>query len=114
MCFNISFNQQLAAFKKDGTILAPDGNINEEGYWNFREWGCDPSTLGAKAKVLMQLAASFASDHPEMNSDRFYVMFTNTSDKNDFSSYEINIADVKGKVYSLETRLASNELQPVH
>lgn len=113
MCFNISFNQQLSAFKKDGTILAPDGNINEEGYWNFREWNCDPSTLGTKAKALMQLADSFASDHPEMNADRFYVMFTNNSDKNDFSSYEINIADVKGKVYSIETMLVSNELQPV-
>lgn len=114
MCFNISLNQQLSAFRKDGTIIAPDGNINEEGCWNFREWDCDPSSLGLKARALMQLAETFAADHPELNADRFYVMFRNTATRNDCSSYEISIADIKGKVYSIETKLVSNELQPVH
>lgn len=113
MCFNISFNQQLKAFRQDGTILSPDGNINEEGYWNFRDWNCDPSTLGPKAKALMQLAASFAAEHPELNSDQFYVMFRNIQESSD-SSYEIQIADVKGKVSSIKAKMPINLLQPAN
>ncbi|HLO90372.1 MAG: hypothetical protein ACM3ME_02910 [Chloroflexota bacterium] len=111
MCFNISFNQQLSAFRKDGTILAPDGNINEEGYWNFRDWKCDASTLSDKAQALMQLAGTFVSDHPELNADRFYVMFRNTENREEYSSYEISIADVRGSLHTMETMMFANELQ---
>jgi|GEM_PF-4383208 len=112
MCFNISFKQQLKAFKKDGTILAPDGNINEEGFWNFRDWQCNPTILSSRARELMKLAGSFAEKHPEMNADKYYVTFKNTVKDN--SRFEINIADTEGKVYSIETTLSTNELQPMN
>lgn len=50
MAFGISMKRQLDAFAREGIIVAADGNINEEGFWNFNKWQCDQGSLEAKAK----------------------------------------------------------------
>lgn len=102
MSFKISLNQQLDAFSKKGIIVAPDGNINEEGYWNFHQWLCDTSALESRAKELMKLARQFTAIHPELNLDRLYVSFNNKVTKDQTFVDEIEISDDRKKVYRLK------------
>lgn len=110
MTFRINFQQQLDAFSKDGTILSPDGNINEEGYWNFNHWDCDISSLHPRAKQLMDLACKFASVHPEINKKRHYVWFKNIikSDRNAFD--ELHISDGRKDIYAIKSNKTQDAL----
>lgn len=100
MSFNISLHQQLDAFTKDGTILSPDGNINEAGYWNFNNWLCETSSLETKAKSLMRIAKQFADEHPELNREKHYVRFKNNLASDQSVIDEIEIADEKKAIVS--------------
>jgi hypothetical protein len=102
MSSKISLNQQLDAFSKKGIIVSPDGNINEEGYWNFHQWLCDNTALESKARELMKLARQFTDIHPELNLDRHYVSFNNKITKDQTYVDEIEISDDRKKVYKLK------------
>lgn len=104
MTFGISMNRQLEAFAKRGIILSPDGNINEEGFWNFNKWNCDELSLENKAKEMMKLAAQFAASHPELNTERHYVYFSNEHSHEESSFDELHIADEKRCKWSLRKR----------
>lgn len=105
MTFRINFQQQLDAFNKDGTILSPDGNINEEGYWNFNQWDCDDSSLHPRARQLMDLACKFASVHPELNKKRHYVWFKNIMRTENSAFDELHISDGKKDIYAIKSNL---------
>ncbi len=102
MSFKISLNQQLDAFSKKGIIVAPDGNINEEGYWNFHNWLCDTNALESRAKELMKLARHFTDIHPELNLDRHYVSFNNKVTTDHTFIDEIEISNESKRVYKLK------------
>lgn len=106
MSFEISMQRQLDAFNREGMILSPDGNINEEGFWNFNKWHCDQGSLEAKAKEMMKLAAKFAVSHPELNTERHYVYFSNEDSVEESSFDELHIADEKRCKWCLRKNLS--------
>lgn len=70
----LSLDQQISHFKKEGVFPASDG---QTWCFGFYDWFCSDRSLEARSKKLANQVIKFLGSNPQIDTKKHYVFFKN-------------------------------------